>query len=200
MWVYYQGASIPTIFTDPLHALSPIAVDSSVTDLAGVNTHLMATVDGAACAKGFSRLLYPVSLNTWSPRNLRAVLDQFAAIPPAYRNSVIMLEGYPTNRVGEISSDSTAFPDRDGQLLAAPLLTYAANASLDAEASEIGEKMRSTLMEETGLKLNAYVNYARGDESLEAVYGYDKWRLEKLRRLKAEYDRAHQFDFFAPIV
>lgn len=198
-WVYYNGASIPSAFTDPLYALDPIAVDSSVTDLAGVNTHLMATVDGASCAKGFSRVFYPVNLITWSLTNLRTVLDIFAAMPSAYRNSVVMLEGYPVNRVVEIPSDSTAYPDREGRLLVSPLLTYAANATLDAEAFEIGEKMRDALLEGTGLKLNAYVNYARGDESLEAVYGYEEWRLERLGKLKKAYDPEGKFNFFEPI-
>lgn len=39
MWIYWQGAAIPSQYTAPLYALSPITVDESITDLAGVNTH-----------------------------------------------------------------------------------------------------------------------------------------------------------------
>lgn len=199
-WIYYQGHSIPNTYTDPLYALSPIEVDSSVTDLAGVNTHLMATDDGAACAKGSSRLLYPISLDNYSLPNLRTVFSQFATMSPTYRNSVVMLESYSMNRVVQIPSDSTAFPDRGSRLLVSPLLTYAANSSLDQEAFEIGQVMRQALLNGTGLRLNAYVNYARGDEKAEAVYGYEQWRLERLRKLKKEYDPFGRFNFYEPII
>jgi len=48
-------------------------------------------------------------------------------------------------------------------------------------------------------KLQAYVNYAYGDESIESWYGYEPWRLERLRRLKKEFDPIGKFSFYAPI-
>lgn len=48
-------------------------------------------------------------------------------------------------------------------------------------------------------ELHAYVNYANGEETLEQLYGYEPWRLEKLRTLKAEYDPLGRFSFYAPI-
>jgi hypothetical protein len=200
MWIYYQAGTIPPNYTDPLYALSPVAVDSSVTDLAGVNTHLQATRDGAACAKGFSRSLLPVSLKRYSIPALRKVLDIFTTLPSEFRDgSVVMLEGFSTNRVSQIPSDSTAYPDREGQLLLSPLLTYPSNSALDDTAWKLAGDIRSVLVDGSGEKLNAYVNYARGDESLEEVYGHEPWRLEKLRRLKKEYDPSGRFNWFAPI-
>ncbi|KAF1941720.1 FAD-binding domain-containing protein [Clathrospora elynae] len=199
MYIFWQGSSIPAKYTVPLYALSPVTVNASVTDLAGVNTHISANLDGASCAKGFSRAMIPVSLTSYSLLALRKVLDTFAAMPPEFRHSVMMLEGYPTNRVNEIPNDSTAFPNRDGQLLPSPVLTYPKNASLDATAWEIGSKIQSALLEGNGGNLEAYVNYARGDESMEELYGYEPWRLEKLRRLKKKYDPHGRFNFYAPI-
>ena len=49
------------------------------------------------------------------------------------------------------------------------------------------------------MRLNAYSNYAMGDETLEAIYGYEPWRLEKLRRLKRKWDPKGRFRFFNPI-
>ncbi len=46
---------------------------------------------------------------------------------------------------------------------------------------------------------NAYSNYANGDETLEQIYGHESWRLEKLRRLKREWDPNGSFRFFNPI-
>ena len=47
-----------------------------------------------------------------------------------------------------------------------------------------------------------YVNYAQGKdyETLQSIYGYEPWRLEKLRSLKAKYDPQNRFRFFEPIV
>lgn len=50
-----------------------------------------------------------------------------------------------------------------------------------------------------GQELHTYVNYAWGDESLQARYGYEPWRLQKLRELKTKYDPCGKFDFFNPI-
>ena len=78
-------------------------------------------------------------------------------------------------------------------------MTYTANSSLDKEATGIGERMRQSLLAGTGLRLNAYVNYAFGNESLEAVYGYEAWRLKRLRGLKRKFDPEGRFGFFVPI-
>lgn len=45
-----------------------------------------------------------------------------------------------------------------------------------------------------------YVNYAFGDESVESMYGYEPWRLRKLRTLKALYDPDNRFAYYNPIV
>lgn len=49
---------------------------------------------------------------------------------------------------------------------------------------------------------NTYVNYAGGHpyETLESLYGYEPWRLDRLRELKAKYDPSNSFGFFVPIV
>lgn len=47
-----------------------------------------------------------------------------------------------------------------------------------------------------------YVNYAQGKsyETLQSIYGYEPWRLDKLRSLKAKYDPQNRFRYFEPIV
>jgi FAD/FMN-containing dehydrogenase len=198
--IYYNGATIPPEYTDPLNTLLPVSVEQSVVPINEMNKYTQADRDGANCAKGLTRAVLPVSADSYDLPALRKVLDIFAAMPLEFRNSVVFLEAYATNKVGEIASNSTAYPDRDGQLLLAPLLNYAKNGSLDAIAWNINTKIRDTLLEGTGKKLEAYINYARGDESVEEVYGYEPWRLEKLRNLKKEYDPYGRFNFFAPIV
>lgn len=47
-----------------------------------------------------------------------------------------------------------------------------------------------------------YVNYAIGHdyETLDSIYGYEPWRLDRLRSLKAIYDPQNRFRFFVPII
>jgi hypothetical protein len=59
--------------------------------------------------------------------------------------------------------------------------------------------MRDAIVQGSGGKLYAYVNYANGEEGLEAMYGYEGWRLDRLRALKGEYDPLGRFSWYAPI-
>lgn len=200
VWVIYQGATIPVEYTKPLYALSPVSIKSGLTDLAGISVFTSADRKGASCKKGLSRSVVPVSADTYDAPSLREVLNIMVNLPMELRETVVLLEGYSTNRVGQIPSNSTAYPDRDGQLLLSPFMTYNKNASLDAAAWYYAGKLRDTMIKGTRKVHKAYVNYARGDETTEELYGPEPWRLEKLRRLKKEYDPYGRFNFFAPII
>ena len=79
-------------------------------------------------------------------------------------------------------------------------MVYTPNATLDAIASKAGKEIRQILHDASGSsELHAYVNYAYGDETVEAMYGYEDWRQEKLKALKVEYDKQERFDFYAPV-
>ncbi|KAI4266485.1 MAG: hypothetical protein L6R38_008709 [Xanthoria sp. 2 TBL-2021] len=63
-----------------------------------------------------------------------------------------------------------------------------------------GRKARELFLEGARpMRFHAYSNYANGDETLEQLYGYESWRLEKLRRLKRKWDPNGSFRFFNPI-
>lgn len=47
--------------------------------------------------------------------------------------------------------------------------------------------------------MHAYVNYAHGDESLEEMYGFEEWRVERLRGLKREWDPEGRFNFYTAV-
>jgi len=65
---------------------------------------------------------------------------------------------------------------------------------------EAGRQIRRILVESTEQQqLHGYLNYAFGDERLQALYGYEPWRLERLMELKTKYDPCGKFDFYNPI-
>lgn len=53
-------------------------------------------------------------------------------------------------------------------------------------------------------RLQQYVNYGNttstARDAPEAMYGYEPWRLQKLRQLKATYDPDNAFRFYQPFV
>ncbi|KAL4809572.1 hypothetical protein BDV18DRAFT_157323 [Aspergillus unguis] len=46
---------------------------------------------------------------------------------------------------------------------------------------------------------STYINYAVGEESVEAVYG-EEWRVDRLKELKERYDPLNRFRFYNPII
>lgn len=200
--VYWQGAGeeIPTKYTDPLNALKPINVVKQTYDLRTINTNTGSSYSGPACAPGAGRLSVPVDLDSWNLANLRTIIDLLDTFPAPLRNSTILLEGYATNRVHEIPASSTAYAHRSRQLLASPFFTYPPNDALVHETVlKLGRQITAAFLNGTALKLNAYVNYATGEESQEALFGYEPWRLRRLRGLKRKYDPFERFSFYGGI-
>jgi hypothetical protein len=181
---------MPSTYIEPLDALSPVVVTTAHVDLLGANARTGASSNGSACIEGFSHQTYPVDLFEWNLQNLRKALDIFSELLVAgFGNSVMLLEGFAVNKVQAISANSTAFPARSLNRLASLLLTYySGNTTWNKAAETYGKRIRSTMLNNTGLKVGAYVNYARGGESQEVFYGYKTWRLERLRLLKHKYD------------
>jgi hypothetical protein len=199
-FVYWQGDAVPAQYTDLLRALDPISYTEEWLDLANLNAANGASEDGPACAKGGSHRTFPVNLVKYDTENMKRVVDIFSKLPAAFASSSIMLEGLGTNRVREIAEESTAFPHRSSNILASPLLSYAANdSSLDAVALDFGKQFRAAFLNNTEQPLRAYVNYANGDESNGATYGYGSWRLQRLQALKRLYDPTSKFSFYEAI-
>lgn len=63
-------------------------------------------------------------------------------------------------------------------------------------------KQQDAFIESSGYgRLQQYVNYGHGSKDPpEALYGYDGWRLEKLRALKQEFDPEGWFNGYQPFV
>jgi hypothetical protein len=60
--------------------------------------------------------------------------------------------------------------------------------------------LRKILQRESGFdKLQAYVNYAQGDEKWQDLYGWEEWRQKKLKALKRKYDPTGDFSWYQPI-
>ncbi len=161
--------------------------------------------DSPACSGGFTSHRYPIGLKSYSTAAVRKVYDEIDDTfrrSPELAGSFFLLEGYSTQGVQAVDEKSTAFPHRGDEILVTPYVQHQPDAAVDPLAQEFGKKLRGYLLEASDdpTRLRAYVNYANGDESLEEVYGWEEWRLEKLRKLKARWDPENRMRYYVPIV
>ncbi|KAH3911939.1 hypothetical protein HBH56_130680 [Parastagonospora nodorum] len=116
-----------------------------------------------------------------------------------------MFECLPDQRVREIPNDATAFPWRGGSNHFLMLNATPKRIEDRAIFENHLDHWKQRFVETSGYgRLQQYVNYGNTtsslQDSLEALYGYEPWRLEKLRLLKQKYDPDNMFRWYQPIV
>lgn len=121
---------------------------------------------------------------------------------PEIAGSFFLLEGYSTQAVLAVDENSTAFPHRSDKILITSYVQYKPDPRIDPLADKYGRTLRQILLDASDdpERLRAYVNYAHGDEDPHDVYGWEDWRLQKLRALKAQWDPENKMRYYVPIV
>ncbi|GAD92299.1 FAD binding domain-containing protein [Paecilomyces variotii No. 5] len=196
--------AVETQYTKPFTRLGPIATQVGKGTYQDLTKWTGLSNDAPPCQKAnLSNIRFPVDIQNYNPAAQRSSIDTFSRVTrenPALNQSFCMFEGYSLKGVQEIPAESTAFPHREANLLIALVVVYEGSGSTrDEEARVFGESLRHIIFEGSDQeKLYAYVNYASGVETPESMYGYEPWRLERLRRLKAKYDPNDRFSFYAP--
>ncbi|KAK2025631.1 FAD binding domain-containing protein [Colletotrichum zoysiae] len=116
-----------------------------------------------------------------------------------------MFECLPHHRVRELPSEATAFPWRWGSnhflmLMATPLSTE----HRETFESHLNHWKKEFIATSGYGRLQQYVNYGNTTSTMrdppEALYGYEPWRLEKLRALKRQYDPDNVFRWYQPLI
>ena len=116
-----------------------------------------------------------------------------------------MFECLPNHQTRQLPSEATAFPWRYGSDHF--LMMTATPKSLDdrKEFEAHLDAWKTKWIEVSGYgRLQQYVNYGSTTVTVqdppEALYGYEPWRLEKLRALKRRYDPDNAFRWYQPLV
>ncbi|KAI4138072.1 MAG: hypothetical protein L6R39_006979 [Caloplaca ligustica] len=162
-------------------------------------------IDSQVCAAGTSWRLFPVGLkeyNITANRQVYNMFKQFVTEHPEFSGGVVQFENYAQEGLRAVDPASTAYAHRDDDILVSMAPVYAPSKASDVLAADFANKVRAIWRagDARGGNWSAYPNYANGDEPTEALYGYESWRLEKLRGLKAKYDPQNRFRFYNPIV
>ncbi|CAP65704.1 uncharacterized protein PODANS_7_890 [Podospora anserina S mat+] len=202
-WIYNGPFSELKKLSKDTHDLKPDAYSSAEVDYPELSPSLGYAADQYACqtdGQG-NRLLRGIDVDQYDVKSLRKWYDAFAATlmtEPAFQTSFCILEGYSTQAVQAVPDKSTAFALRGERLLFAPAIFWQkGNATLDEKAKKWSREMY--LAASGSSKKKTYVNYAHGDEPVQALYGYEPWRLKKLKQLKKKYDPLGHFAFFNPV-
>ena len=120
---------------------------------------------------------------------------------PDLRGSSVQFEGYSLQGMKAVDPTSTAYAHRDDNILVSYAMVYSPLAANDAIAAKYGRQSRQLFIDgEAPRQHNAYTNYAYGDETVQQLYGYEPWRLQRLRTLKKRWDPRGRFNFYNPIV
>jgi hypothetical protein len=186
----------------PLAALSPIANENKSVSWLEASEVIGWGFSSFCNQKGLVHVLrFPVGVKKFSYSAMKNSYDVFSAAvaaQPALAYSLVLWEAYSTHAVKAVPDEATAVADRADSMLAAAFIIVPPGTGLEGEGEKLGKDLRKALA--GGEELHAYVNYAHGDESLEEVYGHQKWRLERLKQLKKKYDPENRFGFYSPIV
>ncbi|KAL4950916.1 hypothetical protein BDW69DRAFT_201853 [Aspergillus filifer] len=205
MYIQYIGSEEDAApWVADFDALNPIESSGDSYPYPEVPTATGSGVGGALCEKGDTRMQFPFGFVNNNITANREIFDYFADATterPVFNSSVIVFEAYSVQGVQRVDPASTAFPHRDERFLSSIIITYNPDSSIDEDAIGIGRDLQQLFVEgQPGLEQHRYVNYAFGDEPLEQMYGYEPWRLERLRAAKAMYDPDNAFRFYNPII
>ncbi|KAI1489089.1 hypothetical protein F5X96DRAFT_642522 [Biscogniauxia mediterranea] len=162
------------------------------------------TSDDCASANYVIASVMTLTYNVTTERALyNHFISKIADYPDLATTAYLWHEGYATAGYQAIDSDSTAYPHREEN----HLMFFSTAVPDDSDLLDAAETWGKEAWDlwnagQPDRQPQTYVNYAEGHdyETLESIYGYDSWRLDRLRSLKAAYDPDNRFRYFVPII
>ncbi|CAJ2508335.1 Uu.00g133610.m01.CDS01 [Anthostomella pinea] len=203
-FVYIGSEADAQQYLVPFDAIEAIDVQHGSVPYPEIAEVTLTGASSGLCTPGFVHNHATSYLQTWNSTAQRQIYDLFSRKineNAQWFNSTVVMEDYAHEGVGAVDPATSAYPWREYSLLSYINVAYASNETLDPAAREWALETRDLWNAgQADLPVATYVNYARGDEPLGSVYGYNAWRLERLRGLKTEYDPNDRFSYYNPIV
>lgn len=157
------------------------------------NVALPSVVIGG-CPTGNRHNQYSVMTRTLASRDFRQAMDSYSAFVkehPSASSSVIFVETFGQAGITAYPDDFSAFPHRRQFNNAIVFsMTYTDDSvAEDADAWALRWRDHFAQPQVSGYgRMVIYQNYAHDDEPPSALYGYERWRHERLSALKRKYD------------
>ncbi|KAL7944094.1 hypothetical protein V8C42DRAFT_327713 [Trichoderma barbatum] len=198
-WVYYGPEK------EARKELAPVFNLNATSSMRVVQwNHIISSggFDEFICQTNQPRSLFSLNQKTYSADGYQAgfeKIERYFHDYPGGRDTTLVFENFPNQAVAVVPDDSTAFPWRDFKGFIQTNFAWAAGDEVTAQASnKLGEELRNQFAATSGYSEKAiFVNYARGDESIENIYG--KRKLPRLAQLKKKYDPSNLFAYNHPL-
>ncbi|RYO83505.1 hypothetical protein DL766_004969 [Monosporascus sp. MC13-8B] len=134
-------------------------------------------------------------------REVYSAYVDFVRDNPLAARSTVLYEIFAQQAMRAQNASETAYPNRNHADILVLFQGIFTDSNVSAAVDEWGKKWRDQTTQHSGFpKQHVYVNYAHGDEPLQSMYGYEPWRLERLRNLKAKYDPRGLFNHFNSVL
>ncbi|PHH90753.1 hypothetical protein CDD83_2749 [Cordyceps sp. RAO-2017] len=201
-WVYYGPRAEGLKLLQPLLDLKPTAAVISDVRYNRLAATAGDNFDAIVCQPKAIRSLYGINQKKYSAAAYQRAFDKMAGFfrdHPGGRNSALSFEFFPNQASGAVPADETAYPWRDATGYLVPNFSWDAGDDATATAAgKLGLELRQELARTSGYDgITVFVNYARGDEGVENIYGRDK--LPRLVRLKKAWDPDNVFAYYHPL-
>ncbi|KAI5854497.1 hypothetical protein GGS23DRAFT_608303 [Durotheca rogersii] len=197
-WVYLgpeeEGRRALKPFTD----LNPPVSSIEVLKYNRIVAETFGGIVESVCQGNIIRDLYSLNLKSYSAASYQESFGKMAEFFEQYpggRNSILQFEFFPNQAMAAVAQEETAWPWRDATGYINPNMLWDEGDDETATAAmALGQELRRDLAATSGYpELSVFLNYARGDEKIEQIYGKEK--LPRLAKLKKTWDPSHRFSF-----
>lgn len=187
----------------PFNALGAEWEDKGAVSLPELAAVQKTGLEDELCAPGRTHVMATAGIQAYNVTVQREIYDLFVrnvALHPELGATWVLHEGYSVEAVRKVDPAASAYAQRDDYLL----MLFDAGIADDSPLRGFVETWAAQTRDlwnagQPGRLPTTYMPYAAGDESLESMYGYEPWRLERLRILKAKYDPYNRFGYYNPI-
>ncbi|KAF2685186.1 FAD-binding domain-containing protein [Lentithecium fluviatile CBS 122367] len=202
-WVYLGPEEEGLKAIEPITKLEP---PISVIARVPYNELIKTTVGGnfaiLDCARSLTLDNYNLNQNTYNAALYKSTFEKMVKWfdeNPGGRSSSVVFENLPNQAVVAAPSDETAFSYRSAKGYVIPTFLWGpGDTATEKAANKMGLELRNDFAAGSDNKARAvFANYARGDETLEQIYGKDK--LPKLAGVKKTWDPSNIFAYNHPL-
>ncbi|MCJ1460567.1 hypothetical protein MMC28_010949 [Mycoblastus sanguinarius] len=201
-FVYAGPQSDGQVYSAPWKELGPITFVEENFSWAELPTRTANGLIAAQCLKYGYKNTYSLNLKTFDTATMRSVYTSwgnFLALNPNVNASTILFEVYGEEAVTAVENSDSAYPSRDFENILTVLTSWYTDPSLTQAVDTWTSGIRAQMNATSGYdRLYVYQNYAHA-EPLQAYYGYEPWRLQRLQDLKRKYDPHQIFSAYHPI-
>lgn len=193
----------------PFDALGPSSNSSQIVPWNGIAKATGIGLDDIACQNNnaTSTVQFSAQLSKLVPEGIREFFDYYYndLVPWTAANTpggfaIPVWEVYPQQGVREVPAGSTAYAWRHKPITSAILSSFPNEGGPAMEAALEGKAREAVaLLNKYEDDWGTYINYARGNEDPEVIYGKGA-RLVKLKALKMLYDPRGLLNGYSPIV